>query len=58
MHDKILEDAYTFDDLLLLPLASDVLPSDVDLATNLTNSIRLNIPLISAAMDTVTEHRT
>lgn len=58
MHDKILENAYTFDDLLLVPLASNVLPSDVDLSTNLTNSIRLNIPLISAAMDTVTEHRT
>jgi len=58
MHDKILEDAYTFDDLLLVPLSSDILPSDVDLSTRLTNSIRLNIPLISAAMDTVTEHRT
>jgi IMP dehydrogenase len=58
MHDKVLENAYTFDDLLLVPLTSDVLPTDVDLSTKLTNTIRLNIPLVSAAMDTVTEHRT
>ena len=58
MHDKIIENAYTFDDLLLVPLASDILPTDVDLSTRLTNTIRLNIPLVSAAMDTVTEHRT
>jgi len=47
--------AYTFDDLLLVPGASAVLPSEVDLATNLTRRIRLNIPLLSSAMDTVTE---
>ncbi len=47
----------TFDDLLLLPAASEVLPNEVDLATSLTRAIRLNIPLVSAAMDTVTEHR-
>ncbi len=52
------EHAYTFDDLLLVPSASEVLPSEVDLSTRLTNTITLNIPLISAAMDTVTEHRT
>jgi IMP dehydrogenase len=46
---------YTFDDLLLLPGASAVLPSEVDLSTRLTRRIRLNIPIISAAMDTVTE---
>jgi len=56
MHDKI-EYAYTFDDLLLVPQASEVLPSEVNLATRLTRDIALNIPLISAAMDTVTEHR-
>ncbi|MGO8760820.1 MAG: IMP dehydrogenase [Desulfobaccales bacterium] len=47
--------AYTFDDLLLLPGASAVLPSEADLATRLTRRISLNIPLISSAMDTVTE---
>ena len=50
--------AYTFDDVLLVPSASEVLPSEVALNTRLTRSIRLNAPLISAAMDTVTEHRT
>jgi len=54
--DKI-EHAYTFDDLLLVPAASEVLPNDVSLATRLTKTIALNIPLVSAAMDTVTEHR-
>jgi IMP dehydrogenase len=56
LQDK-LEFAFTFDDLLLLPAASEVLPSEVDLSTRLTNSIHLNLPLVSAAMDTVTEHR-
>jgi IMP dehydrogenase len=50
--------AYTFDDLLLLPGASAVLPSEVDLSTRLTRNIPLNIPLISSAMDTVTESET
>ena len=52
--DKI-EMALTFDDLLLKPSASKVLPSEVSLATRLTSTIQLNTPLISAAMDTVTE---
>ncbi len=52
-----IEEAYTFDDLLLLPAESDVLPKDVDLKTKITKKIRLNIPLLSAAMDTVTEAR-
>ncbi len=47
--------AYTFDDLMLVPGHSEVLPSEVDLSTRLTQRIRLNIPLLSAAMDTVTE---
>ncbi|MDN5873674.1 MAG: IMP dehydrogenase [Sinobacteraceae bacterium] len=50
-------DALTFDDVLLQPAYSDVLPRQVDLSTQLTSRIRLNIPLLSAAMDTVTEAR-
>ncbi len=53
-----IEVALTFDDLLLVPSASEVLPNEVSLATRLTDTIRLNAPLVSAAMDTVTEHRT
>ena len=53
-----LDVALTFDDLLLAPAASKVLPNEVSLETNLTPSLRLNAPLISAAMDSVTEHRT
>jgi IMP dehydrogenase len=52
---RLLEKALTFDDVLLVPAHSDVLPRDVSLATQLTRTISLNIPLISAAMDTVTE---
>lgn len=55
---KIFEEALTFDDVLLLPGYSEVLPSQVQLATQLTRRIRLNIPLLSAAMDTVTESKT
>ncbi|MBU3114334.1 IMP dehydrogenase [Clostridium lacusfryxellense] len=54
---KILKRAYTFDDVLLVPNKSEVLPRDVSLVTNLTKTIKLNIPLMSAAMDTVTESR-
>ncbi len=54
---RIQEDALTFDDVLLLPDYSNILPRDVDLRTQLTRSITLNIPLLSAAMDTVTEGR-
>ena len=54
---RIIEEALTFDDVLLVPAHSTVLPKDVSLATRLTRGISLNIPLISAAMDTVTEAR-
>ncbi|MCH2264647.1 MAG: IMP dehydrogenase [SAR86 cluster bacterium] len=54
---RIADQALTFDDVLLLPEHSGVLPKDVDLKTSLTSSIELNIPVISAAMDTVTESR-
>jgi IMP dehydrogenase len=54
---RLAGEALTFDDVLLLPAYSDVLPRDVDLATQLTRRIRLNLPLVSAAMDTVTESR-
>ncbi|MEJ2310449.1 MAG: IMP dehydrogenase [Gammaproteobacteria bacterium] len=52
---RIAEEALTFDDVLLMPAHSSVLPKDVSLATRLTREIQLNIPLVSAAMDTVTE---
>jgi IMP dehydrogenase len=54
---RIVEKALTFDDVLLLPAHSQVLPKEVNLSTQLTRTIRLNIPLLSAAMDTVTEAR-
>jgi IMP dehydrogenase len=54
---RILEEALTFDDVLLVPGYSEVIPKEVSLKTQLTRNIQLNIPLISAAMDTVTEHR-
>ncbi len=52
---NILKKALTFDDVLLVPSLSDILPHDVSLSTNFTRNIELNIPLVSAAMDTVTE---
>ena len=55
--DRIVGEGLTFDDVLLVPAESNVLPPDVDLSTNLTRSIKLNIPIMSAAMDTVTEYR-
>jgi len=58
MLDDRIEEALTFDDLLLVPAESSILPKDVDTSTLLTNDIALNIPIISAAMDTVTESRT
>ena len=54
---RILEEALTFDDVLLVPAYSEILPREVDLSTRVTRGIRLNVPLLSAAMDTVTEAR-
>jgi IMP dehydrogenase len=55
MEEKIIGEGITFDDVLILPDKSDTLPVDIDTSTNLTRNIRLNIPIVSAAMDTVTE---
>jgi IMP dehydrogenase len=57
-HPIEIEERLTFDDVLLVPAFSEVLPKEVDVSTQLTRTIRLNIPLVSAAMDTVTESRT
>src|SRR5512133_3010161 len=54
-HPKIVQDAITFDDVLLIPSQSDFVPSDADTRTRLTRNIELNIPLVSAPIDTVTE---
>jgi len=58
MIDSNLPLALTFDDVLLLPAESEILPRQVDVAAQLTRNIRLKIPFVSAAMDTVTEART
>jgi IMP dehydrogenase len=58
MNNLIAEEAYSFDDVLLLPSYSDILPKDVDTRTRLTRDLSLNIPIVSAAMDTVTEAQT
>src|SRR5436190_21496287 len=55
MHDRIVAQGITFDDVLLEPAYSDVLPKDVDVRTQLTRNIRMNIPILSSPMDTVTE---
>ena len=54
---RIIHEALTFDDVLLEPAYSEILPREVQLKTQLTRSLTLNIPIISAAMDTVTEAR-
>ena len=54
---RIIKEGLTFDDVLLVPQASEVVPAHVDLTTYLTPELKLNIPLMSAAMDTVTESR-
>src|SRR5271170_2018472 len=55
MQDRIAYQGITFDDVLLEPAYSDVLPKDVDVRTQLTRNIRINIPIVSSPMDTVTE---
>lgn len=55
--DRFIGEGLTYDDILLVPAESNVLPADIDLTTNLTKKIALRIPLMSAAMDTVTEYR-
>lgn len=57
MTDKFAKEGLTFDDVLLIPAQSDVLPADVDISTRLTDRITLNTPILTAAMDTVTESR-
>ncbi|CAG0910014.1 unnamed protein product, partial [Cyprideis torosa] len=52
-----IQEALTFDDVLLVPNYSEVLPRDVDLSTRITRDLKINIPIVSAAMDTVTEYR-
>ena len=54
---RIIGEGITFDDVLLVPAYSEVTPNMVDLSTHLTKTIKLNIPMMSAGMDTVTEHR-
>ena len=54
---KVVRKAFTFDDVLLIPASSNILPKDVSLRTKLTHKIQVNIPVLSAAMDTVTESR-
>ena len=56
-NERFVGEGLTFDDVLLVPAESNVLPPDVDLSTHLTRNIKLNIPIMSAAMDTVTEYR-
>ena len=55
--NKFAKESLTFDDVLLIPAASDVLPNDADLSVELSERIKLNIPVISAGMDTVTESK-
>ena len=58
MRVENVEECLTFDDVLLVPAYSEILPNEVEVSTQLTRNIKLNIPLISAAMDTVTESST
>jgi len=55
INDKVLFEGLTFDDVLLIPSYSEVLPREVDISSMFTRNIRINTPIVSAAMDTVTE---
>ena len=55
--DRFVGEGLTFDDVLLVPAESNVLPAEVELGTNLTAGVKLKVPVMSAAMDTVTEYR-
>ncbi|MEZ5952635.1 MAG: IMP dehydrogenase, partial [Planctomycetaceae bacterium] len=55
MQDRVIGEGLTFDDVLLVPAHSDIMPGDADISTRLTRNIRLNVPIISSPMDTVTE---
>ena len=57
MEERFVQEGITFDDVLLMPARSKVMPRDIDVGTKMTSSIRLNIPIMSAGMDTVTEFR-
>lgn len=57
LNEKFEKEGLTFDDVLLIPAESDILPKDIDVSTQLTKNIRLNIPMLTAAMDTVTESK-
>ena len=54
---EVLSEGLTFDDVLLLPSYSDILPSDVDLISNFSKNVKVKVPIVSAAMDTVTESK-
>ena len=56
-HQSVFTEAFTFDDVLLVPAYSEVLPRDVDISSQFTREIKLNTPIVSAAMDTVTEYK-
>ena len=56
-HQSLISEALTFDDVLLIPAYSEILPREVDISTQFTTDIRLNTPIVSAAMDTVTEYK-
>ena len=55
--EKFGKEGLTFDDVLLIPAESDILPKDIDISTNLSSTIKLNTPIMTAAMDTVTESK-
>ncbi len=55
-NDKFVSEGLTYDDVLLVPAYSEVLPRDTNISTYFTKKIKLNTPIVSAAMDTVTEH--